>query len=289
MQPGYDYLGLREYNKRLRYMFRQNGKNMPNLWEHTTGGQAVYAWMPDVSMEAENVEPTDLTADYIEMLPSSRLRSVGMGRNLGSAPFIMCQALRHGKGEISKILVHQFVGWVLAHDVLPEGVPFWPPLAAQLELWRDDVKFLPWWQKGTGIDSTVSGVVASAHVRPGNAVLWVVNTNREDKAANLRIDAAKIGLDPGQPIQAYDAEDGTRYTITGGVLTVPVPKRMWRAVRLTQPRLLGRNVAFIADFEHEVAATEAWGDRYPLAIHCPNQLPGGHQSRCRSRFRQGTT
>jgi hypothetical protein len=275
VQPGYDYLGLREYNKRLRYMFHDNAKPAPNLWEHTTGGQPVYAWMPDVSMEGENVEPTDLSSDYIDLLPSSRLRSIGMGRNLGSAPFIMCQACRHNKGEVSKVLIHQLVGWVLAHDVLPEQIPFWPPLAAELELWRDDVKFLPWWVKGNGIESATAGILASAHVRPGNSVLWVVNTNRDDKTATIRVDAQKIGLDPSREIQAYDAEDGKRYSIAGGVLTVPVPKRMWRAVRLSQPGLLARDVAFVADFDHEVAATEAWGGRYPLGDSLPAPVDGG--------------
>jgi hypothetical protein len=275
VQPGYNYLGLREYNKRLRYMFFDNAKPAPNLWEHTTAGQAVYAWMPDVSMEAETVEPVDLTADYIEMLPASRLRSIGMGRNLGSAPFIMCQANRHGKGEISKILVHQFVGWTLAHDVLPEGVAFWPALAAELELWRDDVRFLPYWKKGLGIDSETPGIVASAHVRPGNAVLWVVNTNREDKAARIRLDLAKLGLNPSLRTEAYDAENGDRYLVDKGVLTTPVPKRMWRAVRLIQSRQLADTLTFHADFEHEVAATEAYGSRYPLGAKLPEPVDGG--------------
>jgi hypothetical protein len=275
VQPGYDYLGLREYNKRLRYMFYENGKPAPNLWEHTTAGQAVYSWMPDVSMEGENVEPVDLTDDYIQMLPASRLRSIGMGRNLGSAPFIMCQANRHGKGEESKILVHQFVGWVLAHDVLPEGVAFWPVLASELELWRDDVRFLPYWRKGLGIDSETPGVIASAHVRPGSAVLWVVNTNREDKAVRIRVDLAKLGLDHGIPIQAYDAENGDRYPLQEGLLTVPVPKRMWRAVRLVSSRQLSESLTFVADFDHEVAAAEAWGGRYPLGSTLSEPVSGG--------------
>jgi len=275
VQPGYNYLGLREYNKRLRYMFFDNGKPAPNLWEHTTAGQAVYAWMPDVSMEAENVEPVDLTSDYLEMLPASRLRSIGMGRNLGSAPFIMCQANRHGKGEISKILVHQFVGWTLAHDVLPEGVALWPVLASELELWRDDVRFLPYWRKGLGIDPETSGVIASAHVRPGKAVLWVVNTNREDKVARIRLDLAKLGLDPALRTEAFDAESGDRYGLDGGVLTTPVPKRMWRAVRLMQSRQLADTLTFHADFEQEVAATEAYGARYPLGGTLPEPVDGG--------------
>ena len=275
VQPGYSYLGLREYNKRLRYMFFENGKPTPNLWEHTTAGQAVYAWMPDVSMEAENVEPVDLTADYIEMLPASRLRSIGMGRNLGSAPFIMCQASRHGKGDIAKALVHQFVGWTLAHDILPEGAPFWPALASELELWRDDVRFLPYWKKGLGIDSETPGVVASAHVLPGSAVLWVVNTNREDKAARIRLDLAKLGLNPSLRTEAYDAESGDRYAIDKGLLTTPVPKRLWRAVRLIQSRQLADSLTFHADFEREVAATEAYGGRYPLGATLPEPVPGG--------------
>ena len=129
--------------------------------------------------------------------------------------------------------------------------------------------------KGTGIESTVPGVIASAHVRPGNSVVWIVNTNRDDKTAAIRIDAQKIGLDPAREIQAYDAEDGTRYSITSGLLTVPVPRRMWRAVRLSQPRLLARDIAFVADFEHEVAATEAWGDRYPLGGSLPLPVENG--------------
>ena len=278
VQPGYDYLGLREYNKRLRYMFHQNGKPAPNLWEHTTGGQPVYAWMPDVSMEGENVEPTDLTADYIDMLPSSRLRSIGMGRNLGSAPFIMCQALRHGKGETSKILVHQFVGWVLAHDVLPEGVPFWPPLAAELELWRDDVRFLPWWVKGdrNRIDRLRSDRFCAYPARE-RCTLGRQHRTGKTRPPVFALTATKKSVSTrlAQAIQAYDAEDGTRYTISGGVLTVPVPKRMWRAVRLNQAKLLGRNLSFFADFEHEIAATEARGGRYPLGNSLPGPVEGG--------------
>ncbi len=273
VQPGYNYLGLREYNKRLRYMFHDNGKPAPNLWEHTTGGHAVYAWMPDVSMEGENIEPTDLTDDYMEALPASRLRSIGMGRNLGSAPFIMDQASRHGKGEVSKILSHQLVGWILAHDVLPEQTAFWPPLASELELWRDDVRFLAYWKRGLGIECPTPGIDVSAHVRPGNAVLWVVNENRQDLKVLIRLDLNKLGLDPGA-VRAYDAETGERYAIENGSLSVTVPRRMWRAVRIFQPKQLAGNLTFIADFDHEIGAVEAFGGRYPLGEALPELVPG---------------
>ena len=274
VQPGYNYLELREYNKRLRYMFHDNGKPGPNLWEHTTGGHAVYAWMPDVSMEAENVEPSELAHDYMEALPASRLRSIGMGRNLGSAPFIMDQAERHWQGEVSSALAHQLVGWVLAHDVLPEGAAFWPVLSAELELWRDDIRFLPYWKKGLGIECATEGFDVSAHVRPGSAVLWVVNENRADGSAQIRLEAGKLGLDSSRALQAYDAETGARYPLQGDLLTVAVPKRMWRAVRLFQPRQLAGNATFVADFDQDAGATEAYGSRYPVGKSLPELLPG---------------
>ena len=274
VQPGYNYLGLREYNKRLRYMFHDNGKAAPNLWEHTTGGQAVYSWMPDVSMEGENVEPTDLTDDYLEALPASRLRSIGMGRNLGSAPFIMDQASRHLKGDVSKTLAHQLVGWVLAHDVLPEQTAFWPVLSAELELWREDVRFLPYWKRGLGIESMTPGVDVSAHVREGSAVLWIVNENRQDLQAVVKLDLGKIGLDPARPTQAYDAETGARYPVENGELHILIPKRMWRAARLFQPKYLAGDLRFIANFDNDAGAIEAYGSRYPVGAALPELAPG---------------
>jgi hypothetical protein len=263
IQPGYNYLGLREMYKRLRYIFYENHKPAPNLWLHTTSGQAVYAWMPDISMEAENVEPAGGQNDYMEALPASRLRSIGMGRNLGSAPFVMAQASRHWNPRTSPFLVPQLVGWVLAHDCLPEQVEFWPVLMGEMEMWREDTTFLPYWKSGLGIASSTPDVVVSAHARPGHTVLWIVNTARTDRRAVLHLDLAKIGLDPARPVVAFDAETGERYAVKHGVLQVTVPARFWRAVRLMQPKRLHGDETFTASFDHEIAADEAFGDRYP--------------------------
>lgn len=262
VQPGYSFLGLREYDKRLRYMFHDNGIPTPNLWLHTTSGQPVYAWMPDVAMEGENVEPTSLENDYIDALPASRIRAIGMGRNLGAAPFIMCQAQRHF-GNAGEFLVRQMVGWVLAHDCIPEGVEFYTVMMAEMQMWRDDMQFLPYWKKGLGVESQTPDVLASAHVCRDHAVVWLMNTAREDHAAEVKIDLAKIGLDPAMPILAFDAETGERSTFSGGDLKVALPKRDWRAIRLVQPKLLTGRQTFVAHFDAEAAADEALGNIYP--------------------------
>jgi len=268
VQPAYSYLGLREYNKRLRYMFHANGYRPPYLWLHTTSGQPVYAWMPDVAMEGENVAPTGMDNDYISCLPASRLRSIGMGRNLGAAAIIMCQADRHYKPAFGDFMVEQFVGWVLAHDCLPESNLFWPVLAGELEMWHEEIRFLPYWKGGSPVSSKTKDVLVSAHARDGHAVLWIVNTARKNCRAVVEIDLKRLGLAAGKTI-AFDAETGQRRKLAGGAprkLTVDVPQRMWRAVRLMQPRRLTGETTFIAAFDGaEVAADEAFGHCYG---HC---------------------
>jgi len=260
-------------------MFPANGKTPPYLWLHTTSGHPVYAWMPDVAMEGENVEPANAEDDYMVCLPASRLRSIGMGANLGSAALIMCQADRHWNDAFSPFMVHQFVGWVLAHDCLPESGLFWPILASELELWPDDTRFLPYWKTGLGIESATKDVLVSAHARPGRAVLWIVNTSHQDRRATVRVDLAKLGFDSRKTV-AFDAETGERYRLGRGVLahshtvTLDVPARMWRAVRLMHslsPRERAgvrdagatEELTFIAAFDGgEAVADEALGHRY---------------------------
>ncbi|MFW6162522.1 MAG: glycoside hydrolase domain-containing protein [Planctomycetota bacterium] len=290
VQPGYSYLGLREYDKRLRYMFAANGLEPPNLWLHTTSGHPVYAWMPDVAMEGENVNPTSMENDYQSCLPASRLRAIGMGRNLGAAALIMCQADRHWKPEIGRFMCEQFVGWVLAHDCLPESNHFWPVLAAELEMWDPAIRFLPYWKDRPALDCPTEDMVVSAHVRPRHAVLWVVNTAREARDATVRVELDKLGFDASKTV-AFDAETGTRHALDRPLLarahrlTVRVPSRMWRAIRLMHPTRLRGKQTLVASFDgEEVAADEALGHRYARgkSPDPATTVPGGKTGRAAS-------
>lgn len=260
VQPGYSYLDLREYNKRLRYMFESHGKKPPYLWLHTTGGHPVYAWMPDLAMEAENVVPPNKQNDYIDYLPDSRIRAIGMGHNLGAAPIIMCQAQRHANPD-TPFLAQQLVGWTLLHDVLPEQVISWHTMMPELQMWRDDIRFLPYWMPGRGVEVAGEGVRASAHVRPGHAVLWIMNTARADATATVTIDAARLGLDLGQPMRVFDAVTGEAIALAEGRrIQTSVPARGWRAVRLMNVQRLSEGRTFVAGFDEREAADEALGN-----------------------------
>ena len=263
VQPGYSYVGLRDMFKRLRYVFDASGKKPPNLWLHTTSGHPVYAWMPDVSMEAENVEPAGLDNDYIDSLPASRIRSIDMGRNLGAAPFVMCQTSRHYNPAFSNTLIEQFVGWLLLHDVLPEGVEFWHVVNGELQMWHDDIRFLPYWKRGLGLESRTADVLASAHVRPGHAVIWIMNTAKADQKAVVALDLKALGFDPSKPLRIFDAETGADYALADGALAIDVPRRMWRCIRIVQDGLLAGGATFVARFDSGAVADAAFGSPLP--------------------------
>jgi len=266
IQPGYSYLGLREFDKRLRYMFHAHGIPPPNLFLHTTGGQAVYAWMPDISMEGENVEPNG--NDYPDAYPASRMRAIGMGVNLGSAPLIMGQAQRHFNPVAGPFLVHQFVGWVLLHDAIPEGSKLWERLVGELEMWREEMRFIPYWKTGLGVESRDPEILASAHIARGQGVVWVFNIAHKDKQAAVKLDLAKLGFDARQTI-AYDVETGRPVKLKDGEFDIGVPARLWRAIRIRQPRLLSENTTFVAGFKDEACADEALGNPLPRGATFP--------------------
>jgi hypothetical protein len=263
VQPGYSYIGLRDLFKRLRYVFDADGKKPPCVWLHTTSGHPVYAWMPDVSMEGENVEPASLENDYIESLPASRIRSIDMGRNLGAAPFVMCQTDRHYNAAFSDPLVDQFVGWLLLHDVLPEGVEFWQSLAGEMQMWNDDIRFLPYWKQKLGLECRTADVLVSAHVRRGNAVIWIMNTAGAGRRAALAVDLTALGLDASRSVRVFDAETGEDYRLVGNLLSLEIPKRMWRCVRIVQDPLLADGITFVARFDQDAVADAAFGCPLP--------------------------
>ncbi|MGA2621077.1 MAG: glycoside hydrolase domain-containing protein [Thermoguttaceae bacterium] len=287
IQPGYSFLGERELSKRLRYLFHEHGLEGPRIWFHTTANHPVYAWMPDISMEGENVEPTGGDNDYMEALPASRLRSIGMGRNLGTVPLVMTQAERHWDQNHSPLLVPQMVGWVMAHDCLPENSGFCDVLRVEHQMWRDEIVFRPYWKAGQGITVDGSDVVVSAHTWPRHALLWICNTARAERQARLELDLPALGFEPGDrahPVLCFDAETGERYPLSSdnpraARLSIPVPPRFWRAVRLVQPQLLRPGQTFLARFRSgDGKADESLGYGTPVDRAPPEAaLPAGQK------------
>jgi hypothetical protein len=262
VQPGYSYLGLRKLHKRLRTIFHQNGIEAPNIWLHTTLGHPVYAWMPDVTMEGENVHPTGPQYDYQDAAHAGRLRAIVMGRNLGSVPTLMAQATRDRDSEHYPFLARQLIGWLQAHDCLPNHVDFWPVLASELAVWREDIEFIPYWREDPRVRTETAGVVTSAHARPGHVALWINNTERREVDAEVVVDARALKLRDGD-LRVFDTETGEVVPYRNGRLHVSIGSRGWRGVRLQAVTELAAGETFRAGFDDGVVrADEALGHLY---------------------------
>ncbi len=258
LQPGYSYLGQREYMKRLRYIYESHGKKAPYLFHHSTNSHPVFSWLTDILWEAENVHPSDLDADFIKVYPAVRMRTLAMGENIGASPLFVCA--NHDNLPFHKA---QFIGWAAIHDTIDGSHP-WDFLAAENELWQGDTKFLPYWKKGLGVGSKTDDVLASAHVRGGHALIWIMNTARKDQDATVQVDIKSLNLDPART-KIFDAETGEAYSLADDQLKVKIPSRMWKAVRLQEISRLKDGQTFTADFESgEIAADESVGYRYAV-------------------------
>jgi len=257
LQPGYSYLGEREYFKRLKIMFSQNKVHAPNLWQHISSGAAYHAWFGDIFFEGENVEPTDLNFDYLEVLPAGRLRAIGSAKCAGGVMTMMCQSSRHATVHEPKH-THQFVGWVMAHDVLPEQASFYSIIAQEARLYEGNVEFFGYWRKDCPVAARTPDCLASAHKAGKRAIVWVVNTARKDRTVDVSVDYGGLGLSRSRTV-ALNAETGEAVELTRRGFSVPVLQRDFVAVHLVERQLLKGDESFAASFDGTREADEALG------------------------------
>jgi hypothetical protein len=257
LQPGYSYMGLREYFKRLKVMFHENKVDSPNLWQHISSGAAYHAWFGDIFFEGENVEPTNLEYDYIEVLPAARMRAIASAKCAGGVMTMMCQSQRHATVHEPKH-THQFVGWVMAHDVLPEQVRFWEVIAQEARLYEDDVTFRGYWHEDCPVEARTPDCIASVHRTEGRALVWVVNTARKDQTVDVRVDYGDLDLSRSKCV-ARNAETGEAIELSRRGFTVPVLQRDFVAVHIVQCQELEKGETFRASFEQTHKADEALG------------------------------
>jgi hypothetical protein len=163
-----------------------------------------------------------LNYDYFEVLPAGRMRAIGSSVCAGGVMTMMCQSDRHRSPWYLKHN-HQFLGWVMAHDILPEQLPLYPKLVEAGHLWADKVAFLPYWKPSPFVTKQTDCLV-SAHLADGRALLWIVNKNRKDVDVKVAVDWKTAGVDPKQAA-ASNAETGEAVRSTAGGFTVPVPQR----------------------------------------------------------------
>jgi len=218
-QGHFPILANREHAKRVYRMFKAINP-LNQVYIHT-GGSSAMNWCGffDAMIEGEQ-----FTADYLAAiahdprLPKDYTRLINLER---------CRAqLQPYAWGPDRIYLWQFWQWMekepdaargarghiwglqLVHDT-----PVWAcrtPLCVARAIgalhWGQQVEFIPYWRKQTGIEvhAAVSPVVVSAWQRgKGNLVTIVLNDSDRIATGQLKIDFARFGFQPGE-IQCRD-------------------------------------------------------------------------------------
>jgi hypothetical protein len=120
------------------------------------------------------------------------------------------------------------------------------------------VRFVGYWKPECPVKTATADCLASLHRTDDRALVWIVNTARQERTAVVAVDWKALGLDLPR-IQAFNAETGETVQINYGGFTVPVPRRDFTAVLLIERRQLDLGQSLVASFDHGSDADQAIG------------------------------
>ncbi|MCD6361119.1 MAG: hypothetical protein J7M38_09660, partial [Armatimonadetes bacterium] len=174
--------------------------------------------------------------NYMELTTLDRVRAELMGRNWGLIPLFLPElrgAARRNPDRTRELLAlllpHQTRFWLGACD----RETLTAALDALDEFGMADAEFLPYWSSGTIVAPQGEQLIASAWKHPDNGVLIIVsNLSDEERHAQVRLDLGALGL-PERPAVSLMLDEGDG-ALDGSTLTVTVPARDFRLVRLTR-------------------------------------------------------
>ncbi|MCC6579894.1 MAG: hypothetical protein IT440_05585 [Phycisphaeraceae bacterium] len=212
-------LANRQWAKRVYVMFKAINP-LNQLYIHT-GGESAMNWCGffDVIVEGEQftaeylgaqVNDPSLPNDYTRLFSLDRFRVQCQPYAWGPDRFFLTQfhEWMHQQPDEARGCMGHLWGLSMVHDV-----PVWaslPPanvIRGIAELgWDDQVTFIPYWRKRTGIEMQTSEklLVASGWRRgEGNLLVLVLNDGDEPAKGELRVDFARFGFKPGD-VQCRD-------------------------------------------------------------------------------------
>lgn len=241
IQPGYRLSGMREFFKRLRYVFAEAGVVNPYIWTHVTDTFTINALsFTDFMMDGEeDPQVTPETPSFSDHWKPERMQVVLPSEKWG-VPVLFMDRTGAWPPNLTVELRNAFrdmIGWEMLHD--SEGITFhygWP---GGLDLARK-ADFLPYWDPATSsaVKSDRPAVLVSAWRQDRG--LMILNFNNSVEAVKdcvVRIDLRALGVvpAPGTAPLVTDVEDGApetehrgagkgafSYTAAGDVVTIKI-------------------------------------------------------------------
>lgn len=228
-----------ETYRRLRAVFAATGKPFYIMNHISAGRVPPLPTFGDGLLMAEDLNPIiGKNPDYTVSVSASRWLAGYSPEAWGIPPYVIPQFKMRGDWMQDPELAQRLLAAVVPHDLL-----LWPLFvdtetlmavrAAQeaFGLGGADVKLLPYWHSGTGLQCAEKQLLVTGYLRPGKLLLCVANWQDDPVGpATVTLDRRALRL-PAQAA-AHDALTGEALALTDGALTLTVPGKRVRLIEV---------------------------------------------------------
>ena len=240
IQPSYPMFATREFFLRVRAVFAENGKSGKFVLHMTN--HMILPWLGacDLALDGEDhVTFPEMGKDFIDFWSPARMRLDYPGQG-GVAVTFLQEYQGNWQPAPLKKAIRAYTAMSILNDVLPGA----NPNGHNQDVWRgrdrfgiekDDVTFIPYWDKTSGVSCEGDTVLASTWRRPGAVLLAIVNRGDATTASPWsHFDAEKLGLPSVDHCKLIDADTGASLgALEDGAVHVPVERHDYRQVMIT--------------------------------------------------------
>lgn len=248
-QPTYQIYSMRNYFKRMAYLFQRYGEGSPAIIAHASGVLSMpFLSFVDVFLEGEQAYypiqawKGEGPPSYMEMFPLDKWSAEFSGRAFGYVPLFMPAMrpnLAPGYPDLNKQVAptREMLAIAQLHDVL-----VWP-LWSNAQEWRnvvavrqefgigdEDVKFYPFWETATAAKASGENVLVSSYT--GSRGIYAIVTNMEARPQEVTVDFARLPFKIGGGWKAWNAQSKAALPRTGNTVNLTVPPKDFVLVRL---------------------------------------------------------
>lgn len=249
IQPGYQLTNVREFYRRLRTLFYENGVEHPHIWLHTTDHNNVSAFaFAGAFLQGERSPYISRNLPADRKYAPQRMQAVGNPAKWGFTSQWLTMLNRVPQNKIPPVF-RSAAGTFWLHGAGPQfGHTFsWAPLDPERPM-----TFLPYWDPDVAahLGADRADVAVSAYRQRDKLMLFAYN--RGDEAAEgveLRVDLESLGVEPADAsrVAVSLVNEGENWwghpegetvawrsaSTGGGTLTLMIPPHNFRTVAIT--------------------------------------------------------
>jgi hypothetical protein len=252
--PTYQIYSMRNYFKRMAYLFQKHGDGTPAIMAHASNVLMMpFLSFVDIFVDGEQVYhriydwKEDGPPSYMKMTPLDLWGAEYTGRQFGYVPLFLPAmrpnlATKHPNAHKEIAPTREMLALAQLHDVL-----VWP-LWSNADEWRkvlavrdefqiggEDVKFYPFWETKTAATTTgpnikEGDVLVSTYT--GKQGILAVVVNLTDKEQQVSVDFSKIQYRKNDKLKAFNAQTSVPLALKSDKLSLAVPQKDFVLVRV---------------------------------------------------------